>query len=170
MDLVDPARCGADQISRVHRADSTLTVVRQRVRPVLDEDWTATDQAGHLHVFGVAGNPFPTLTRVNDGWAEPCETCSDCGDIEYYYLACELCGEKLWPSPSGPGVQRPDHVAEDTYRYWIGDERVTQRDARLFTDGIREEDRDRWDRLHGWLKYSAGLLLPAKRSRGSSAA
>jgi hypothetical protein len=150
---------GVDQTSRVHWDGRTLTVIKRGPWPAPVEEWTATDAAGHVHAYGDAENPFPTLTRVSDGWADPCETC-DCGDIERYHLACAQCGEQMWPSPAGP----PAELGSAFY-YWIDGEPVTRPEARQFTDLIRAGDPDRWDRLRYWIKYSAGLPVSPKRAR-----
>ena len=156
-----PVPYGADETSRVHCAGRTLTVVRRGVRPVLDENWTATDAAGHQHAYGDSENPYPTLTRVSDGLAEPSENPDDPGDIERYHLACVQCGEKMWPSPSGPATD----LAPGGYSYWIDGEPVSRRDARQFTDLIRMDNPERWERLRYWRKYSAGLVPHGNQSR-----
>lgn len=152
---------GTDQTSRLHWAGQILTVVQQRVRPAPAQDWTTADAAGHKHIYGDAEDPFPTLTRVSDGWADPCDN-PDCFDeIEYYHLACPQCGEQVWPSLAGPETE----LLPGVFFYWIDDERVTQRDARTFIGQLRAADPDRWDRLRYWLKHSAGLAAPVVRVR-----
>jgi hypothetical protein len=111
------------------------------------------DAAGHKHFCGDSDDPFPTLTRVHDGWAEQSEEPDDNSEIEYYHLACAACGEKIWPSPSGP----PTDVLPGVFLYWIGDETATRREALDFVGLIRAGDPERWDRLSFWLKYQAGL-------------
>jgi hypothetical protein len=153
VELIDRATLGADQTSRVYCAGRALTVMQQRSRPAPDKEWLATDEAGHVHAFGDAENPFPTLIRVSDGWADPCESCSDCGDIERYHLACAACGQVMWPAPEGPDVE----LLPGAFFYWIDGQRATEREAREFVNLIRAEDPDRYERLRYWLKYSAGL-------------
>lgn len=153
---------GADQTSRVHWEGRTLTVTQQRVRPAPAEGWTMVDAAGHLHESGDPDSPFPTLTRVSDGWADPCEN-PDCNDeIERYHLACPDCGEQIWPSPAGPETE----LMPGVFAYWIDGERVSRHDALAFVGLIREGNPDRYERLRYWMKYSANLapvrLRPAR--------
>lgn len=151
---------GADQTSRLHWAGQILTVVQQRVRPAPAQGWTSVDAAGHKHIYGDAKDPFPTLARVSDGWADPCEN-PDCFDeIEYYHLACAECGEQVWPSPAGPETQ----LLPNVFYYWLDDELIARRDALRFVSQLREGDPDRWERLHYWLKYSANLAVTKPRT------
>lgn len=152
--------CGADQTSRVHWEGKTLTVTQQRVRPVPAEGWTVVDGAGHLHESDSSSDPFPTLTRVSDGWADPCENPDCLDEIERYHLACPECGEKIWPSPAGPATD----PLPGEHAYWIDGERVSRHEALAFVALIREGDRDRYERLRYWMKYSANLALPRPRA------
>jgi hypothetical protein len=145
---------GADQTSRLHWAGAVLTVVHQRVRPAPTQGWSTTDAAGHQHVYGSANDPYPTMTRVSDGWADPCENPECIDDIEYYHLVCAQCGETVWPAPGGPETQ----LLPGVFSYWIDSEQVTHRDALTFMGHLREGDPDRWERLRYWLKYSANLM------------
>jgi len=157
--VTGPIVTGADQTSRLHWAGQILTVVHQRVRPAPAEGWTATDAAGHVHAFSTEDDPFPSLTRVSDGWADPCDN-PDCFDeIEYYHLACPQCGEQIWPSPAGPETQ----LLPGAFFYWIDGERAAHRDALNFVGCIRAADPDRWERLRYWLKYSANLATARPR-------
>lgn len=155
---------GTDQTSRITFEGRTLTVVQRRVSPAITESWTFTDAAGHVHTYGSPDDPYPTLIRVSDGWAEPSENPDDNSDVERYHLACQQCGETIWPTPSGPGSE----FLPEIFFYWIDDEQVTRKAAREFTNRLRVADPGKWDRLYGWLKYSAGLIPRRSMSGGLS--
>lgn len=148
---------GADQTSRVHWEGRTLTVTMERVRPVPAGGWRMTDAAGHLHESGGSGDPFPTLTRVSDGWADPCENPDCLDETEYYHLDCAECGEKIWPSPAGPETD----PLPGEYAYWIDGERVPRHAAMSFVALIGDGDPERYARLRYWMRYSANLA-PAR--------
>lgn len=156
---VPPPQYGVDETSRVHHGGRVLSVRRECTRPVPAPDWTATDAAGHLHASGSDSDPFPSLIRVSDGFAEPSETPWDIGEIEQYHLACRQCAETIWPAAGGPGFA----ILPSVYTYWIDGEPATEREAREFLEQIRQADPERYDWLRYWIRYSAGLVPARKR-------
>jgi hypothetical protein len=173
--LIPPAKAppyayrvgGNDQTSRVSWDGHVLTVIRQRTRAAQgasSEDWMFTDTAGHMHVFGSEQDPYPTLTRVTDGWAGPPDFDEDDdanSEFEHYHLACRECGQTVWPAEGGPETEYLPGV----FVYLIDGDPVAKVAARQFMDQIRVGNPGKWERLYGWMEYSAKLLPPVRRKQ-----
>ena len=154
---------GTDQISRLHYGGQVLAVHLARVQADTGSEparsWTFTDAAGHQHAYGTEEDPFPTLVRVSDGWADPPDYGED-GDDEFerYHLACKSCGEVIWPSEHGPGTT----LLPAGITYTLDGERVPLEEARQFAAQIRDHDAGRWDYLRPWLRRMNLIAHPRR--------